>query len=228
MLSPVQHVARHGHKRATLAGYVTFESSETRKTNNCRRSWPMHLRAGRSLGGTEGGLPRRAKRSMKRTYGSLVGLFATVFVVTSAVGCSAASNDSISNQEPGAEETSVAANELSGNALSRKQASTVLELVDDICGDTWCEGDHNFHFDQIRCSKPCRETPGTCRLTFRIFPYDSDLSTGPTYARTCTTSFRGFSSLVETSPNGYQSLNWDFYDALSACISQLEEDLPPI
>jgi hypothetical protein len=76
---------------------------------------------------------------------------------------------------------------------------------------------------------PCRKTPGTCRLGFRILPYDSDPSTGPSYARSCETpNFVSFASLVETAQNGYQSLNWDFYDALSACIAKLESELPPI
>ena len=120
--------------------------------------------------------------------------------------------------------------ELSSNALTKKQASTVLQLIDDICGDSWCEGDHNFHFDRIQCKPSCgKARAGTCQVTFRIFPYDSDLQTGPTYVRTCETpGFTGFSSLVDTASNGYQSLHWDYYDALSACISEVENELPPI
>ena len=144
-----------------------------------------------------------------------------------AVGCSADVSEGPSNvRETEAEQSAEA---LSSSALTKKQASTVLKLIDDICGDSWCEGDHNFHFDQIQCQKPCGNTrAGTCQLTFRIFPYDSDLETGPSYVRTCKTrGFTGFSSLVDTAANGYQSLNWDYYDALSACISEVESQLPP-
>lgn len=144
----------------------------------------------------------------------------------SVLGCSAAPDDALAGGEAEAQSSE---QELSSSALTKKQASTVLKLVDDICGDTWCEGDHNFRFDRLECTRPCGKTPGTCRLTFRIFPYDSDLATGPTYTRTCKTrGFTGFASLVDTAPNGYQSLNWDYYDALSECINRVEDELPPL
>ena len=146
-----------------------------------------------------------------------------------ASGCSAGQGGGGSGDESETE-AARSADALSANALTKKQASTVLKLVDDICGDSWCEGDHNFHFDRIQCQQGCgRAHPGTCQLSFRIFPYDSDLETGPTYSRTCKTpGFTGFSSLVDTAANGYQSLHWDYYDALSACISNVERELPPI
>src|SRR4051812_2566898 len=129
-------------------------------------------------------------------YGSFPGWLASAFLV-SATGCSLAPDGASSDEGPETE-GSTTANQLVSNYLTKQQASTVLKLVDDICGDTWCEGDHNFHFDQVQCTRPCGQTPGTCRLAFRIFPYDSDLSRGPTYARTCQTpGFTGFASLVE-------------------------------
>jgi hypothetical protein len=164
---------------------------------------------------------------MKRAYALFVGFLAAT-VLVSATGCSIAS-DSTNSDQSSESEVSMATSELASNGLTKKQASTVLKLIDDICGDTWCEGDHNFHFDHIECTRPCGHTPGSCRVAFRLFPYDSDLSTGPSYARTCKTAgFTNFASLVETAQNGYESLNWDFYDALSACISQVESELPPI
>ena len=164
---------------------------------------------------------------MKRMQGLLVRMMMGISAAI-ATGCAAPSDDEATGVEA---ESSVEtfAQELSTSTLTKKQARTVLDLVDDICGDSWCEGDHNFHFDQIQCTRPCGKTPGTCRLAFRLFPYDSDLESGPTYTRTCKTlGFTGFSSLVETAQNGYQSLNWAFYDALSACISKLESELPPV
>ncbi|MET0792425.1 MAG: hypothetical protein ABW061_12970 [Polyangiaceae bacterium] len=152
------------------------------------------------------------------------GLGATLLWGVVTLGCSAAPNDAPSAES----EVQSVQQALASNALTKQQANTVLKLVDDICGDSWCEGDHNFHFDRIECARACGKTPGTCRLTFRIFPYDSDLKTGPTYTRTCKTSgFSGFASLVDTAVSGYQSLNWDYYDALSACINEVENQLPP-
>jgi hypothetical protein len=155
----------------------------------------------------------------------LGGLRVTVIVGMGALGCGAAPDETQSAES----EVQSVQTELSAKALTKQQASAVLSLVDNICGDTWCEGDHNFHFDRIECAPGCGKRPGTCRLAFRIFPYDSDLKTGPTYARTCKTSgFNGFASLVDTAPNGYQSLSWEYYDALSACIAELESQLPPL
>jgi hypothetical protein len=116
--------------------------------------------------------------------------------------------------------------QLSRAKLSKPQQATVLKLIDDICGDTWCEGDHNFSFDSLDCEKGCRAPAGTCRLTFRVFSYDTDIETGPTYTRSCRTEgFSGFDSLVETQGD-YQSLAPAYYDALTQCISRVEDDLP--
>jgi hypothetical protein len=157
------------------------------------------------------------------------GFGAGLVLCAAITGCSAEAADVGQAMELEAD-AAQSAEALSSNALTKKQARTVLELVDNICGDTWCEGDHNFHFDQIQCKQACGGARvGTCQLTFRIFPYDSDLETGPSYLRTCkTTGFTGFSSLVDTAANGYQSLQWDYYDALSACIAGVEDNLPPI
>lgn len=113
------------------------------------------------------------------------------------------------------------------NALSPSEQKVALKLIDDICGDTWCEGDNDFAFEQLTCRGAARDagTGGSCTLRFRIIPRTDD---PPSYSRTCTTSgFQGFHSLVETAPSGYQSLNWDYYLALTACIQRVEADLPP-
>jgi hypothetical protein len=105
------------------------------------------------------------------------------------------------------------------NALSPRQEATALKLIDDICGDTWCEGDNDFAFDRLSCSAGS----GTCTLRLRIIPREQ---TAASYPRACTTSgFLGFDSLVETAQNGYQSLNWGYYLALSECINRLEAEL---
>jgi len=113
--------------------------------------------------------------------------------------------------------------ELCRSTLSREEERKALKLVDDICGDTWCEGDFNFAFNELRCSR----SSGSCALQLELLPrVDGSI---PRYARTChTRNFRGFGSLVETSENGYQSLNWDFYEQLTDCISRLEDEVRPL
>jgi hypothetical protein len=112
------------------------------------------------------------------------------------------------------------------NALSPVEGKTVLKLIDDICGDTWCEGDNDFAFERLTCQAAATNSPngGTCRLGLRIIPRDGGRRS---YLRSCFTSgFFGFDSLVDTTQSGYQSLDWDYYLALTDCISQLEAELP--
>lgn len=116
--------------------------------------------------------------------------------------------------------------ELKRNALNAREQATVLKLIDDICGDTWCEGDHNFSFDRVECQRGCRGVKGICKLTFRTFSHDTDVATGPTFVRSCQTpGFSGFGSLVQTQ-GSYQSLQPDYYEALTECIAVVESELP--
>ena len=99
-------------------------------------------------------------------------------------------------------------------------------MIDDICGDTWCEGDNNFAFDRLTCRAGAAGSTdgGSCTLKLRIIPREDD---APSYSRVCTTrGFQGFGSLVQTTVSGYQSLVWDYYMALTDCISKLEDELP--
>jgi len=108
---------------------------------------------------------------------------------------------------------------LSSPSLTHEQEARVLKLVDDICGDTWCEGDDDFAFRKLACDSRC----GTCVLGFQIFPREG--SAAPRAWHSCKTSgFSGFDSLVVTAANGYQSLAPTYYDALTACISAIEAE----
>lgn len=115
------------------------------------------------------------------------------------------------------------ADDLTKNALTQKQQKTTLKLVDDICGDSWCEGDYNFGFRLISCAKSAH----TCTLTLQIFPREgAPGSEKKSYWRSCKTSgFTSFASLVTTASNGYQSLNDDYYDALTECVQRIEANL---
>lgn len=111
------------------------------------------------------------------------------------------------------------AEELGPGGLSRAEAAAVLDAIDDICGDTWCEGDHDFRFRKIVCN----QRTSTCSLFFLMFPFE----TTPTFAswRTCKTGdYLGFTSLVETDASGVVALTPRYYDALTTCIARLEEE----
>lgn len=113
---------------------------------------------------------------------------------------------------------------LCGNALSATEEKTALKLIDDICGDTWCEGDNDFAFERLTCRSGDPTNGGSCTLRLRIIPRDTGARA---YERACKTdAFFGFPSLVDTASNGYQSLDWDYYLALTDCITELEAELP--
>ena len=142
-------------------------------------------------------------------------------LVVSLAGCAVDTSDGADDAELAA-----APQELRRDALSGRQQATVLELIDDICGDTWCEGDHNFSFDRLECQKGCKGATGSCTMTFRVFAYDTDIETGPTFVRSCQFGeFTGFDSLVQTQ-GSYQALQPAYYDALNECISRVESELP--
>lgn len=143
--------------------------------------------------------------------------------------CSGCAVDTGDTGNSGADETvTVATEALSRKGLTKQEEAVVLKAIDDICGDTWCEGDHNFSFDRLECFNGCagRAGAGQCQLTFRVFSYDTDIETGPTYTRSCRTpGFTGFDSLVGTFGD-YHSLQPAYYDALTECIGRVESHLP--
>lgn len=138
----------------------------------------------------------------------------------SLLGCSAGSAAEVEAGEGSPVETQEEA--LSGNSLSPAQAKTALRLIDDICADTWCSGDYDFRFRRLICSRAAE----TCSLTLQAFPRE-ELPSEWSYVRTCNTpDFTGFSSLVNQTESGYQSLDDAYYDALTECTTRIVSQLP--
>ena len=104
--------------------------------------------------------------------------------------------------------------------LTLRQEAVVLDLIDDICGDTWCEGDFAFDFRRFSCSPETR----SCTLRLRIASYAQD----PLEWKWRTREVPGFSrywQMVDTAANGYVSLEWDFYLAVGDVIAEIEESV---
>ena len=104
--------------------------------------------------------------------------------------------------------------------LTPRQEAVVLDLIDDICGDTWCEGDYAFDFRRFECS-PEKQS---CVLRLRIAPWQEG-TLGWQWRSRQITGFPRFWQMVQTADNGYQSLDWDFYLAVSDAISSIEESV---
>ena len=56
--------------------------------------------------------------------------------------------------------------------LSPAQNRAVVQSLDNICGDTWCEGDYNWGFDKLKCNFAAKE----CSIELTLKEYISDMT----------------------------------------------------
>ena len=134
----------------------------------------------------------------------------------SLAACAAPTAPASEDAEPTSEDLTKAKND-----LTAKQAKLVVQELNDICGDTWCEGDYSWDFSKIVCDF----TKKTCTFTVKITDPGTDASAkdDKVYWRSCKVSkVDAFTSMIDTAPNGYQSLNETFYDKIDACVGKLE------
>ena len=105
--------------------------------------------------------------------------------------------------------------------LTSAQERTVLRLVDDVCADTWCEGDHALRFTRFSC-QPRR---ASCTLRLRV------ASWAPEPLRWCSrsqpiTGFPRFRDMVATAPDGERSLQPPFYEAVGEAVRAAVATVP--
>jgi hypothetical protein len=101
--------------------------------------------------------------------------------------------------------------------LTPAQKAQVLRAIDNICGDTWCEGDYNFRFQHIFCSLRAQ----SCRVVFQMFPHGE-----PRKARGAACDLKGvraFAHLLR--PSG--ELQDRIYNQLTSCIGRRERTRRP-
>jgi len=118
------------------------------------------------------------------------------------------------------------------SSLTKGQETLVLDLIDDICADTWCEGDYDYNFSKFTCD----ESAGTCTLRFFMWPfYDKPARvqgkefSGDYVARSAkaTCAVRAKYSEIIESQGSYKQLNDGFYNQIDACINAIEAKLAP-
>jgi hypothetical protein len=108
--------------------------------------------------------------------------------------------------------------------LDAIEEEDVLKSIDNICGDTWCEGDSNWSFDALAC-----DSESGCVLDLTMKPYDfsEDQYLAPR-AFTCNfPTLREKSILAEVTERGTQYAP-ALYTAVSDCISDLTHNYGPI
>lgn len=104
--------------------------------------------------------------------------------------------------------------------LTAGQAAVVLDLVDDRCGDTWCEGDDAFDVRRSSCAPAER----SCTLRLRIAPYTD----GPLLWQRVSGQVHGFvrsRQMVTTSGGGAPALTPAFTTAVDQLIAQVEAEV---
>ena len=114
-----------------------------------------------------------------------------------------------------------AAAEVQPHRLTQAQERIVLRLIDDICGDTWCEGDHAFRFRRFSCS-PER---GGCRLVVQIASTAQEPLRWRLRAQ-AVCGFPHYADMVSSGPHGVHTLQPAFYDAVSAAVQAMTATAP--
>jgi hypothetical protein len=105
-------------------------------------------------------------------------------------------------------------------AITAAQERVVLRLVDDICGDTWCEGDHAFRFRSFACH-PRRG----CVLRVRLASWSQEpLQWHDRSARVV--GFSRYSDMVVTGSGGERSLRPAFYEAVGLAVRTMTASVP--
>lgn len=98
------------------------------------------------------------------------------------------------------------------------QRQEIVGAIDNICADTWCEGDYNFEFIDFNCNKQ----DSTCKLSFYfIRTEDNDAQT---YSPLQICHFENIKSMRQIK-RGRGSLTNKFYEEVSDCITTLESEL---
>jgi hypothetical protein len=105
-------------------------------------------------------------------------------------------------------------------ALTGAQERIVLRLVDDVCGDTWCEGDHAMRFRSFTCS-PRRG----CVLRMRLASWSQEpLRWHSRSARVL--GFPRFADMVVTASGGERSLRPAFFEAVGRAVRTMADSVP--
>ena len=105
-------------------------------------------------------------------------------------------------------------------AVTAAQERVVLRLVDDICGDTWCEGEHAFRFRRFACH-PRRG----CLLVVDLATWSHE----PRRWHRRSAWVRGFprfGDMVVTAPGGERSLQPAFYEAVGRAVRTMTSSVP--
>lgn len=102
--------------------------------------------------------------------------------------------------------------------FSTAERKEVVRAIDDVCGDTWCEGEYNFKFNDFTCDKNTH----TCELNFQFIR--SDNAEVETFSPVQVCRFEHIKEFNQVMDTKY-SLAPNFYDSVSDCIAEKEDKI---
>jgi hypothetical protein len=105
--------------------------------------------------------------------------------------------------------------------LTSAEERVVLRMVDDVCADTWCAGDHALRFQRFSCSP--RRTG--CALVVQVAPRSQE---PPRWQRRSqpVRGFPRFVDMVSTSADGRQALRPAFFEAVGEAVRAVLATVP--
>lgn len=103
--------------------------------------------------------------------------------------------------------------------FSARQEKKVLQAIDNVCGDTWCEGDYNFQFNTFICDKKTN----SCELNFQFIVTNDD-GENEKFSPEQVCRFENISEFSQLM-DGKWSLNDDFYQDVTECITEKESEV---
>ncbi len=108
------------------------------------------------------------------------------------------------------------------NGLTAAQKKTFLQVLDQDCGDSWCEGDYTIDFANVTCmfSSPASSS---CTLVMKFTLYQDGAPTNaPSGYRSC--KVKGLHSYSDLMKDG--DLTDNYLNKLNDCVDQIEAKLP--
>jgi len=106
--------------------------------------------------------------------------------------------------------------------LTENQKNVILKEIDNICGDTWCEGDYDYSFNTFSCD----DITNKCVMEFDVIAsadeeYNEE---GVIYPTRCTINeMSSYDQMIKTSSSGMTRLVDEFYTKVSDCVDEGEE-----
>ncbi len=113
------------------------------------------------------------------------------------------------------------------SVLTKSEQKDVLQTIDDMCGDVWCEGDYGYEFNDFDCSAAVDGT--TCTMKFVMIKTDyvkekRSLSISMERRFPVTCEFGPYKTKKEILGDE-SDLAETFWDTLNDCIGEMEQYL---